>query len=127
VIAVTAVVSIAVFIGALWMFGVVRLGYGVLASTKDAVAVMVDESLDDAVREKAVRRAALQLLGVFMSILLRSALAFAASILPIWLAVLAGLVKTDEVFRYLARWDVILISSIVITIIYYLWIQTTSK
>lgn len=119
----TAIASIAVFINALWVFGVVQVSSGVLVSTKDAVAVMRDESLDDTVREKAVRRASLQLLGAFMSILLRSALAFAASFLPIWLATLAGLVKTEEIFQYLARWDVILISSIIIAIGYFIWIR----
>lgn len=119
----TSIASIAVFINALWVFGVVRVSSDVLVSTRETVAVMRDDTLDDAAREKAVRRASLRLLGAFMSILVRSALAFAASLLPIWLATLAGFVRTEEVFRYLARWDVILISSVIITVGYLVWIR----
>lgn len=122
-IVITAVASIAVFLGALWLFGVVRISSGALLSTRDAVAVMRDESLDDAAREKAVRRASLRLLGVFMSILLRSALALAVSLLPIGLAALAGHVEPAEVFHYLSRWDVILLSSVTITVGYLIWIR----
>ena len=119
----TSIVSIAVFISALWVFGVVRVSSDALVSTREAVAVMRDESLDDAAREKAVRRASLRLLGAFLSILVRSALAFAASLLPIWLAARTGIVRTEEVFRYLARWDVILTSSVILTVGYVIWIR----
>lgn len=61
----TELASIAFFIGALWVFGIARAGAGVLMSARGAVAVMYDKGLDDAAREKAVRRASIQLTGAF--------------------------------------------------------------
>ena len=119
----TTIASIAVFLSTLWAFGVVRTCSGVIASTRNAVAVMLDESLDDTVREKEARRTSLCLLRAFLSILLRSGLALVLSFLPIGLSALAGFVKIDEVFRYLSRRDVILISSVITTVGYWMWTQ----
>jgi hypothetical protein len=86
-------------IGALWAFGVVGVAANVLATARDAVAAMRDESLDDEAREKAVQRASLQLISASTSILVRSALVFAVSFLPIWLASLTGLATIEDVIR----------------------------
>ncbi len=120
-IAAAALASIGLFIGAFWVFGIARVGAGVLVIAKDAVAAMQDKSLDDEVREKAVQRASIQLIGAFFSILVRSALAFLASFLPIWIASLAGLATIEDVLRYLSRWDVIVIASVVVTAGYVIW------
>lgn len=122
-IAATVLASIGFFIGALWVFGIARVGAGVLVIAKGAVAAMHDKSLDDEVREKAVQRASIQLIGAFFSILVRSALAFLASFLPIWIASLAGLATIEDVLRYLSRWDVIVIASVVITAGYVIWMR----
>jgi hypothetical protein len=114
VIAATALASIGIFVGALWVFRVARVGAGVLAIARHAVAAMRDENLDDRAREKTVQRASIQLIGAFVSILVRGALAFLVSFLPIWLASLTGLASAEDVFRYLSRWDVIVIASIVV-------------
>jgi hypothetical protein len=120
VIAATAIVSIGLFIGALRVFGVIRVGTGVLASAQDALALMRDESLDDEACEKLAQRASLQLFGAFASVLMRSVLTCAVSFLPIGLASLAGLVTIEEVLNYLSRWDVIVITTVVITIGYFI-------
>ncbi len=106
----TALASIGVFIGTFWVLGVAQFGAGVLVIAGHAVAAMRDKSLDDDEREKAVQRASIQLIGAFFSILVRSALAFLASFLPIWFASLTGLATFEEVFHYLSRWDVIVIA-----------------
>jgi hypothetical protein len=95
----------------------------VLATAQGAVAAMRDESLDDEAREKVVQRASIQLMGAFASILVRGALTFLASILPIWLGSLAGLAEIEEVMDYLSRCDVILIASVVITAGFVIWMR----
>lgn len=122
-IAATALASIGFFIGAFWVFGITRVGAGVLVIATGAIAAMRDKRLDDEVREKTVQRASIQLIGAFFSILIRSALAFLASFLPIWIASLAGLATIEDVLRYLSRWDVIVIASTVVIAGYVIWMR----
>ena len=64
-IAVTALASIGISIGAFWVLGMARLGSGVLVIANGAIAAMRDKTLDDDVREKTVQRASIQLIGAF--------------------------------------------------------------
>ncbi len=121
--AATALASIGFFIGAFGVFGIARVGAGVLVIAKGAIGAMRDKRLDDEVREKTVQRASIQLIGAFFSILVRSALAFLASFLPIWIASLAGLATIEDVLRYLSRWDVIVIASTVVIAGYVIWMR----
>lgn len=117
----TALASVGVFIAALWVFGVVRVGTGVLATTQNAVAAMRDESLEDEMREKIVQSASVQLMAAFVSTVIRGALTFAASFATIWLADAAGLAAMEDVVRFLSRWDVIIIVTIALTMGYVIW------
>ena len=117
-IAATATASIIVFLVALWLARVVPASAGAVAIARGALAAMRDAELDDAARERAVRRASLQLLATFFSILVRGAVAIGASLVPIWLADAASLAASDQVIEFLSRWDVIVIASIVIVIGY---------
>jgi hypothetical protein len=119
--ALTALVSLGAFIGALWFLGIARAGAGVLATARGALAVLRDPALDDDAREAAVQRAALSLFAAFFSILGRSLLALAISFLPVWLAGLAGLTSHDAVLSFLARWDVIALASLATLSAYFLW------
>lgn len=124
----TAITSIGTFIFALWLSGVVRVASSVMGTARDALGVMHDESIDEMVRERAVQRASLRLMGAFTSILLRGALAFLASLVPIWIADLAGLAGIDEVTKYLSRWDVIVAATGLIVAGYVFWTRLwTSK
>lgn len=114
----TAVAAIGVFLVAFWLFGVVPASAGALAIARGALAAMRDTELDDAAREKTVQRASIRLLGTFVSIVVRGALAVGASLLPIWVADAAGFAKSDQVIAFLSRWDVIVIASIVIVLGY---------
>lgn len=120
---ITAIASIGAFICALQIFGVIRVATGVLVSLQGAVAVMRDDSLDDEMREKELRHASLQLFGAFFSILIRCALTFLASILPIWLASLMDFAEIEDVISFLCRWDVIVISTVLIIAGYRIWIR----
>lgn len=102
-IAFTAIGSIIVFIFALRISGVVQVGHRVLATVRGAVAVMRDDSLDDEIREKKLQRASLQLFGAFISMLIRSAFVFLASLLSILLASLVGLAEIEDVIFLRSR------------------------
>ncbi len=114
----TAILSLAIFMVGFWVFGVARMGTDALHTARSAVAILRDESVGDDTREKAVRRASVQLFSAFISILVRSALTLLASFMPIWLADVSGLVRTQEVFEYLLRWDVIFIATMVLIVAY---------
>ena len=113
-IAAAGIASIVLFLIALWRLGLVRIAQGALATAQGALTTMRDPALDDAAREKAVQAASLRLMGTFASIVLRGALALGVSLLPIWLADLAGLAASGEVIFFLSRWDVIAVASVVI-------------
>jgi hypothetical protein len=119
----TAVLAIGVFICGLRLFGVVRVAASVLVTAQEAVTVLRDNSLDDWTREKELQQAALHLFGAFISILIRSMLTFLASLVPIWLASFMGLVKIKDVTSYLSRWDVIVITTVLIVAGYVIWIR----
>ncbi|WP_193369824.1 hypothetical protein [Pelagibius marinus] len=116
-----ALASICAFIGAFWLLGIVRRAAAALAVTRGALAAMRDAALDEDAREKEVQRASLKLLGIFFSILARSLLALFASFLPIWVADTLGLASSETVLLFLARWDVILVVSLVLLAGYVLW------
>jgi hypothetical protein len=114
----TAATAIGVFLVAVWLCGVVPESAAALAIARDAFGAMQDPALDDAAREKAVQRASIRLLGKFVSILLRGAVAIGISLLPIWASDVSGLAASDQVVDFLSRWDVILIASVVIVLGY---------
>jgi hypothetical protein len=114
----TAIFSMTIFVGGLWVFGVVRIGTNVLHTARHAMAIVRDVTIEDAAREKAAQRASLQLFRAFASILFRSAVAFLASFIPILLADTAGLARTQDVFEFLLRWDVIFIAALFFTVGY---------
>ena len=120
-IAVTAAVSIGVFIFGLRFFGVFRVAGNVLVTAQGAVAVLRDKSLDDSTREKKLQRTALQLFGTFISILIRSMLSLLSSLVPSWIASFMGLLEVEDVISYLSRWDVIAIATVVMVAGYFIW------
>jgi hypothetical protein len=120
---VTAISSIVVFICALQMFGVVRVASKALVISQEAMAVLRDDSFDDRKREKELQQGALKLFGAFISISIRSMLTLSASFVPIWFASYAGFVKIEDVIRYLSRWDVIVITTVIIVTGCVIWVR----
>ncbi len=126
-IAATAAVSICAFLVALWLARVVPVSAGVVVIARNALGAMRDPALDDAAREKTVRHASLQLIGKFVSIVLRGVFAIGVSLVPIWLANASGLAASDQVIAFLSRWDVITVATIVIMIAYLLRIRLWTR
>mgnify|MGYP000055978571 CR=1 FL=1 len=122
-IALTAIASIFVFVFALSISGVVQVANRVLATVRESVAAMRDSNLDDEKREKMVQQASIKLFSYFFSILIRSTLVFLFSFMPICISSLFNLAEINEVIHYLARWDVIVIATILIVIGYVGWVR----
>ena len=85
--------------------------------------MMRDDALDDDAREAAVQAASLRLLGVFLSLAVRSVLVLLVSVAPIWGAEHAGVAEGEDVIGLLSRWDVILGSTIAICALYMLKVR----
>jgi hypothetical protein len=117
---ITAAASIITFIIALWMFHIVPLGTRAISISKNAIKTIHDDRYNDAEREKAMQQASILLAKVFFSIFYRTLLVFAASLLPIWITDWAGLVKSEDVTTFLFRTDVILITSFLLILIYFI-------
>lgn len=123
---ITALLSVAVFMVCLKLFGVVRLSENVLAASRRAVGVMRDGELDDTEREKTIQQASIRLLGMFLAILIRIAAVLVAAFLPIWLISLTGATTIDAVMSFLSRWDVIAIMTLVMIAAYVAWMRLWS-
>jgi hypothetical protein len=119
----TAIASIGIFIVAFGLLGIAKMGTGVLVVAKNALAAIHDKNLDDEASEKVVRRASIQLIGAFFSILFRSTLALLAAFVPIWVSGLTGLAASKDVLDYLSRWDVIMAASLVLVSGYFVWMR----
>jgi len=118
-IVVIAVLSIAAFIAALWLFRIVPLSTEAITISQDALRILRHESYNDIQREKAVQQASISLFKIFFCIFYRSILAIAAGLLPIWIAHNFNWARSKEVTAFLSRGDVILISSIILLIAYF--------
>jgi len=113
VIVAIGIVSIVVFVVAFAFFGIVPIARLAVSTSLTALGAMRDPALDDAVRERVVRRASITMLRNFASILVRGAGILAVSCLPILLADRAGLAPAGAVVEFLSRWDVIVAISAV--------------
>ena len=119
----TALACIAAFVVAFRLFHVLEWSRGVVKSTRAAAAILRDDTLDDAAREKAIQRASLGLMGACGSILFRTALSCFASLVPVWLASATGLASSSEVFQFLGRFDVIVGATLVILLGHAVWFR----
>lgn len=128
-IAATAILSIGLFICGLRLFGVLRVAASVIVSAQESAIILKDKSIEDSEREKKLQKFAIQLLGSFISISIRSIFTLFLSFLPIWLASFMGLVGIEDVISFLSRWDVIAITTALMVLGYYVWkkIRSPSK
>ncbi|MGJ5620593.1 hypothetical protein [Sulfitobacter sp. MF3-043] len=79
---------------------------------------MRDPTLDELARERAVQAAAVSLLVLAGSLILRSLLALAAAFIPVLMADLTGFAPLAATLAFMERWEVILIATAIITLGY---------
>ena len=113
-IALVAFGSVLLLAVALDRVGVVRIATAAMGTAQGAVGVMQDGSLDDRAREQAMQRASIRLLGHFVSIIVRAAIALVVSLIPIAIADRSGLASATSVIAFLSRLDVIAIASVAV-------------
>jgi len=118
--AITAIVSIFTFIAALWIFRIVPISAKAISIYREAISTMKDDNFSDIEREKALQQASIRLLGSFFSILYRAVLTLGACFFPILVADWLELVKIEDVTVFLLRIDVILITTIVLLVVYFI-------
>ncbi len=113
-----AALSVAAFLAAFWLVKVLPAAVGAIAVFRHAMSALRDASLSDDDRERIMQKGSVQLLRAFAAIVIRSAVALAAALLPVVVADWLGLATSAEVFRFLTRLDVIAVAAIATTIGY---------
>lgn len=106
--------SILMFLVAFHFLGIVPVASRAIATSRETGAVMRNPDLDDDAKEAAVQKASLALMKSFGSLVVRIVILLLAAFLPIFLASTTGLVPAETVLDFLLRWDVIIITTLVI-------------
>jgi hypothetical protein len=83
-----------------------------------AMATLTNADLEDEEKEVIIQRASISLLKSFISILFRSLISMAVSIVPILIFDQLAYVKMEETYSFLSRWDVIIVASLIVTLLY---------
>jgi hypothetical protein len=109
------------FMAGLALFRIVPAASLAVATSRAVLKSMSDPQLDDARREQLVQKAALSLLGSFVSITVRGVLALALSYAVMFAADRGGLVPTDTVVSFLASPLVIVVTSVALTAGWWIW------
>ena len=99
----------------------------IITIAKTSVTTITDKNLDDAIKEKATQAAAVNMLKRSFFLLIKLAIIFCATVLPLWLADLAGLASFSDTSNFSLRIDVLLITTIIVTLIAFFWRKLLSK
>lgn len=120
-----AFAAIAVFLGAFQLLRVVPVASDAAGVAQEAMRSVRDSSLSDEEKEVLMQRASLKLLGGFVSLSVRGALALAFSAFPLFAMQWMGLTRVDDVVSLLSTWQAILATTVVITAGY--WLHAKAK
>lgn len=119
--------SIGLFLLVFWRANIVTIAKDAIVTTRNALRDMRDPALDELAREHAVQAAAVGLVKQAGSLILRSLLALAAAFIPILAADLANMSSQATTLAFMARWDVILIATAIITFGYVAGVRLWSR
>lgn len=104
-------------------FSLMRISTSVKTSiilVREAYKVFSDDAMDDSQKEKAVQSHAVKLLLAFVSIMLRTLTVFLVTLIPIIVADYFELVPYDSLLVFLLRWDVMLVT-VVVMVFVWIW------
>ena len=107
------------FVIALRLLGLAPIAAKVIETAGSAAKSMRDPALSDLAKEQAARKASRTLMGSFLSITGRTAIAFVAPLLSLGVFDVTGLAQWSEVTRLLATWQGILLASGVAVFAYF--------
>ena len=83
-----------------------------------AMKTLASNELDDETKEVASRKAAIDLVICALSIAARFSVSIVGAGIPIFAADALDLANANDTIAYLSRWDVILVSTIVLTVLF---------
>lgn len=110
------VMAVIAFIIAFERLRIAEVAQRAVTTSGRATAALRDAALDDDEKERLVRRASISLARDVLSITVRGAGALLATLLPVLLLNMLGLVELEAVLAWLASWQAILLISIAVTV-----------
>ena len=82
-----------------------------------AIATIADKSRDDDVKEKAAKVAAVSIFRKSFSLSVKIVITLVATVFPLWLADITGMANFSETSEFALRLDVLLVTTIIVSII----------
>lgn len=92
----------------------------IIVIAQQAMTTITDVNLNDAAKEKATQAAAINMLRNSFLLLIKFVIIISVTVLPLWLADMAGMAKFSETSKFALRLDVLLITTIVATAIVFI-------
>jgi hypothetical protein len=126
-IVITYIVAVIVFA---WAFVAIRLPTrfsSVMSIVNNVIAVLRDKTANDREKEKATQSASLALFRQAAIIVIHSIIVILFASLPLWLADFVGVASMNDSLSFAVRWDVLLVTLIVMTAGWYLWPRQRNK
>lgn len=116
-----AALAIAVFMIAFVVLRIVAVAKSAIQTSRIASSALANPQLDDAHREQLIQRSSLSLLGNFISITIRGAVALGLSWLTLLAADAANLARLEDVVVLLSSWQAIVVTTVVLTVAWLAW------
>lgn len=116
-----AALAIAVFMIAFVVLRIVAVAKSAIQTSRAASSALANPQLDDAHREQLIQRSSLSLLGNFISITIRGAVALGLSWLTLLAADAADLARLEDVVALLSSWQAIVVTTVVLTVAWLAW------
>lgn len=113
-----AIASILFFLVAFWAAKVASAASAAVGIAVRAMKTLASDELDDETKERASRKAAIDLLRCALSIAARFSVSIVGAGIPILAADALNLADANDTIAYLSRLDVIVVSSIVLTVVF---------
>ena len=115
-----AFLAVLFFVLTLELLAVVQVSAQAIQTSRSAVETMRDLTLSDEDKEGRMQQASLTLVRSFVSIGARSLAAVGAALLPLLAFEVTGLARFTAVTGWLATWEAILLTTVLVTVAYYL-------
>jgi hypothetical protein len=87
----------------------------------EAARAIRNPALDDDAKERIARQSSAQLLIQGLLIVAKAALVLVATALPFWIADVLSITPIEESFAFAARWDVLVITTVVMLLAWFAW------
>lgn len=116
-----SVLLIFLFILGFHYIRIIDIAKNAIMTSSESTKVLRDTNLDDIQKEKLIRYHSLQLLFSFVSILFRFFILFFFLTSALFAFQFIGLINASEVVQFLSSWEVILVTTIFMTILF-VWV-----